>query len=267
MRRCRATLERSPLVLPPFGNAPPDARRLSSMPTTPATTTATAIATTIGTPDHDALELNWEAYALDGRVNADYWRSERFYAVFAPGSFIVDVGCGNGWILQEALARGCRGLGTEVYPELIEMARARGCDAVLAPAEAIPVETESADGVIFAGVLPFTDEDAAFAELARVLRPGGRMEAYYLGPGFALRDLVLNRHLRKRYYGARVLANTVLNSVAGRRLPGKYGDAAFVTPGRLATLYARHGFTLRLHTPSPTFLGQPVFIYHSVERT
>ena len=59
---------------------------------------------------------------------------------------------------------------------------------------------------------------------------------------------------------------TVLQGLTGRRLPGRFGDAVFITPERLAELYARHGFTLRTHTPSPTFLGLPVFIYHSVER-
>lgn len=215
---------------------------------------------------HEHEELPWAAYALDGRGNVDYWRSERFYRSFAPGAFVVDVGCGTGWILEEALGRGCRGVGTEVYPELVEAARARGCEAVLAPAERLPFADESADGAVFAGVLPFTEEDDALAELARVLRPGGRLEAYYIGPGFGLRDFLLGRTLRKRYYGLRALVNTALTAVAGRKLPGKYGDVVYVTHGRLAALYARHGFALRVHTPSPTFLGLPVFIYHAADR-
>jgi SAM-dependent methyltransferase len=115
-------------------------------------------------------------------------------------------------------------------------------------------------------VLPFTDEDQAFAEIARVLRPGGRLEAYYIGAGFALRDLLVNSDVRKRYYGLRSLINSVMTGVAGRKLPGKYGDTVYVTHRRLAELYARHGLILRAHTPSPSFLGQPVFIYHSAER-
>jgi SAM-dependent methyltransferase len=210
--------------------------------------------------------LSWAPYALDGRVHPHYFRSERYYASFAPGAFVVDVGCGNGWLLAEALGRGCRGVGTEVYDGAVERARAGGCDAVLAPAEALPFETGSADGAIFAGVLPFTNEDAALAELARVLRPGGRLEALYLGPGYGLRDLLLGRSLGERYYGARALVNSVLMVLAGRKLPGKYGDVAYVTHGRLAALYARHGFVLRTHTPSPTFLGLPVFIYHAADR-
>ena len=216
--------------------------------------------------DPEDENLSWAAYALDDRVNTDFWRSERLYASFPPGAFLVDVGCGDGWILAEALARGCRGIGTEVYDSLVEKARARGCDAVRAPAEALPLETASCDGAIFAGVLPFTDEDGAFRELARVLRPGGRLEGYYLGAGFAVRELLFGRSLRRRYYGARALVNTILKSLVGRTMPGKYGNVVFVTHRRLAALYARHGFALQLHTPSPTFLGLPVFIYHTVDR-
>ena len=158
------------------------------------------------------------------------------------------------------------GVGTEVFETLVAASRAAGCDAVLAPAEALPFDDCSADGAVLAGVLPFTEEDQALSELARVLRPGGGLEAYYLGPGFGLRDFLLGRSLRKRYYGARALVNTVLTTLFGRKLPGKYGDVVYVTHGRLAALYARHGFVLRAHTPSPTFLGLPVFIYHSADR-
>ncbi len=214
----------------------------------------------------DRKELSWARYALDGRGNIDFWRTERFARSFAPGSFVVDVGCGSGWLLKEVLGRGCRGIGTEVVEELVQEARALGCDAVTAPAEALPLETGSADGAIFAGVLPFTEEDQAFAELARVLRPGGRLESYYLGIGFGLRDLLLAPTLRKRYFGARALLNTVLTLIAGRKLPGRLGDTVYVTHRRLAAFYARHGFVLRAHTPSPTFLGFPVFIYHTVDR-
>ena len=213
------------------------------------------------------MDLSWAEYALDGRVNVDYWRTERYYASFPPGSFVVDVGCGDGWMLEEVKKRGCRVLGTEVHEELVALTRARGCDAKVAPAEALPVDTGTADGVIFGGVLPFTDEDRAFAEIARVLRPGGVVEAYYIGPGFALREMLLNGHLKRRYYGTRAMMNTVLRSLTGRKLPGKLGNAVFITHDRLATLYARHGLALRLHTPSPTFMGLPVFIYHSAVRT
>ena len=211
-------------------------------------------------------EMSWAAYALDGRQHDHYFRGKSYLESFPPGSFVIDVGCGSGWTLQEHLARGGRGVGTEVDEWCLVEARSKDLDVVCAPAESLPFETGSADGVIFSGVLPFTEEDEAFAEIARVLRPGGRLEAYYIGAGFALRDLLVNRNVRKRYFGLRSLVNSVMMGVAGRKLPGKYGDTVYVTHRRLAELYARHGLILRAHTPSPSFLGQPVFIYHSAER-
>jgi SAM-dependent methyltransferase len=210
--------------------------------------------------------MSWAAYALDGRAHADYFRSPAFVENVPPGAFVVDVGCGSGWVLGEHVARGGRGVGAEVDPACLATARAHGLDVVRAPAEDLPFETGSADAVVFAGVLPFTDEDRAFAEIARVLRPGGRLEAYYLGAGFALRDLLVNRDLRKRYFGLRSLVNTALMAAARRRLPGRLGDTVYISHARLAELYARHGLALRRYTPSPAFMGQPVFIYHSAER-
>lgn len=213
-----------------------------------------------------ADSLSWADYALDGRTHEHFFRSRRYVDSFPPGSFVVDIGCGSGWTLSEHVARGGRGAGTEVEDGLIVEARAKGLEVFKAGAEALPFETASADGVIFAGVLPFTEEDRAFAEIARVLKPGGRIEACYLGPGFGLRDLLVNRDLKKRYFGLRSLVNTALTEAAGRKLPGKYGDTVYISPARLERLYARHGFVLRHHEPSPAFLGQPVFIYHSAER-
>lgn len=211
-------------------------------------------------------ELSWERYALDGRTNPRYWSTERLNGAFPPGSVVADVGCGTGWALQLLLDRGCRGIGTEVDDWCLRTARKSRRPVVKAGAEALPLADQSVDGVIFAGVLPFTDEETAFRELARILRPGGTMEAYYLGVGFAVRDLLFGVNLRNRYYGLRSLINTVLMHTIGRKLPGRYGDTVYVSHDRVAKLYARHGFTLRLHTPSPTFLGMPVFIYHSVQR-
>jgi SAM-dependent methyltransferase len=211
-------------------------------------------------------QLSWAPYALDGRELENYFETDRYYAAFPSGSVVLDVGCGGGFQLQQLLDRGCRGMGTEVDDRALAHAREKGRPVVRAPAEALPLDRASVDGIVFRGVLPFTDEHRAFAEIARVLRPGGRMEALYLGPGYALRDLLLGRSLGARYYGARALVNSLLMVLAGRKLPGKFGDVAYITPGRLERHYARHGLALRHHAPSPTFLGLPVFIYHGVER-
>ena len=211
-------------------------------------------------------ELSWAAYSLDGRELPAYFWSAEYFASFPPGSVVGDIGCGSAWALEALRQRGCRGIGTEVDEYSLREAAALGRPVVKAPAEALPLRTGCLDGVIFGGVLPFTEEDAAFAELARVLRPGGRLEALYLGAGFALRDALLGVNMRNRWFGLRSLVNTILIHLIGRKLPGRLGDTVYVSHRRLATLYERHGFRLLRYVPSPRFLGLPVFIYHSAER-
>ena len=217
-------------------------------------------------PVPGAKELSWAYYALDGRAHPHYFWSDGYLASFPPGAQVADIGCGNGWALQVLRDRGCHVVGTEVADDCLRDAHAAGRLVAKAGAEAIPLASNSMDAVVFGGVLPFTEEDQAFAELARILRPAGRMEAYYLGIGFAVRDLLLGVSLRNRYFGLRALINTLSMETFGRKLPGKFGDTVYVSHRRLAQLYARHGFVLKRHTPSPTFLGMTVFIYHSVER-
>jgi SAM-dependent methyltransferase len=211
-------------------------------------------------------ELTWAPYVLDGRIHEHYFETERYYASFPPGAVVVDVGCGDGPQVQRLIDRGCRAAGVEVDRACVARAQALGRPVTEAPAEALPFATGSVDGVVFRGVLPFTDESRAFAEIARVLRPGGRVEAEYLGFGFGLRFALEGVKLSERFFGSRTLATSVLRALARRKLPGALGDTGYVTHRRLARHYARHGFRVVSSTPSPTYLGLPVFIYHSLER-
>ena len=76
--------------------------------------------------------------------------------------------------------RGWNVSGVDVSADQLQLARARGVDVVEADAEALPFE----DGSFDAAVSMFTHTDvgdfaAVVAEVARVLRPGGRF--VYLG--------------------------------------------------------------------------------------
>lgn len=218
------------------------------------------------TTESGTKELSWASYALDGRAHPRYFLSEKYFESFPPGSVVADIGCGDGRDLQQLLDRGCRGIGTEVGDSCLRGARQAGRPVAKAGAEALPIASNSVDAVVFGGVLPFTEEDEAFAEIARILRPGGQLQAYYLGVGYAVRDLLFGVSLRNRYFGLRALLNTVLIHTIGRKLPGRFGDTVYTSHRRLAQLYARHGLALKTLIPSPTFLGLPVFIYHAVER-
>lgn len=103
------------------------------------------------------------------------------------GETVVDIGCGAGMDLLLAARRvGARGrvIGVDMTSAMRERAlaaaRAMGVGQTVevreGDAESLPLEDEVADVVISNGVLNLTtDKERAFAEVARVLRPGGRL--------------------------------------------------------------------------------------------
>jgi SAM-dependent methyltransferase len=206
--------------------------------------------------------ISWAAYALDSQ----FFFPERYTRIFPPGARILDVGAGTGIDVVALREEGFDAVGTEPFESLVTDAVARGVPMLNAPAEALPFPDATFDGIIFKGVLPYTDRDRTLAEIARVLKPGGRVEALYLGPGFAARNLAEARSVKMVYYAARSAVNTALLHGAGRKLPGRYGDAAYDTPGSLRSRYPRHGLTVLEETVSPLYMGLPVFFYHALER-
>ena len=103
-----------------------------------------------------------------------------------PGDVVVDLGCGAGIDLFVAAGKvGPTGrvIGVDMTDAMIEKARANVVRSGLAQVEVrkglieeLPVESGSADWVISNCVINLSPEkDRVFAEIARVLRPGGRM--------------------------------------------------------------------------------------------
>jgi len=105
----------------------------------------------------------------------------------APGERVVDVGCGSGLdtlLASRMVAPGGQVVGIDMTPAMLDRARAAtaaaNADSVelrQGYAEELPVPDGWADLVISNGVLNLApDKQAAFDELARVLRPGGRLQ-------------------------------------------------------------------------------------------
>lgn len=96
---------------------------------------------------------------------------------------VLDVGCGIGaGTAYIARAYGCRVVGIDRSPRMIEWARERarreGVDGLVelrvADLRALPFEADRFDVVIAESVLAFVDDKAAaIREMARVTRPGG----------------------------------------------------------------------------------------------
>ena len=94
------------------------------------------------------------------------------------GCRVLDVGCGPGSVLMQ-LARGfdVTGIGVDASPKMIDVARreASGIDFHVARAERLPFDDAAFDAVVSRLVIHHLDRPRAFAEMHRVLRPGGRV--------------------------------------------------------------------------------------------
>lgn len=200
-------------------------------------------------------ELKWQAY-----LTAD-WELR-----FARGTRVLDIGCGPGIQMETLVSAGCEVRGVEPVPEMVEYCRNRGLHVVAGVAEALPEADASYDGVVCKGVLPFTREDQALAEIARVLKPAGICYLLGLGSGYYLRLLLQSPSWKLRFYASRSLANSWIRSLTGRRLPGFMGDTIYQTNRRLRRFYRRVGLELVREVPSPRFLGFPVFLHHELRR-
>jgi ubiquinone/menaquinone biosynthesis C-methylase UbiE len=104
------------------------------------------------------------------------------HAAVAPGEDLLDVACGTGNAALRAAQAGARVTGVDLTPELLEAARELAAregvaiDYVEGDAEALPVEDERFDVVLSVFGCMFAPRHAVTAaELARVLRPGGRL--------------------------------------------------------------------------------------------
>jgi SAM-dependent methyltransferase len=102
-----------------------------------------------------------------------------------PAALVADVACGPGAsALQAATQTGCQVVGVDLSPACIERASAAALAAgldgrvrfVVGDAERLPLADSSVAGVLCECALcTFPDKAAAAREIARVLRPGGKL--------------------------------------------------------------------------------------------
>jgi SAM-dependent methyltransferase len=90
---------------------------------------------------------------------------------------VVDLGAGTGKLTRSLVALGHRVTAIEPLPEMIELlvAAAPGAFDLLGSAEVIPLPDASADVITSAQAFHWFDHAVALPEIARVLRPRGRL--------------------------------------------------------------------------------------------
>jgi len=103
---------------------------------------------------------------------------ERIVAA-SPGLDVVDVGIGTGVSARPFLAAGCRVLGVEVDARMAEFARRGGLEVEVAKFEDWDPAGRTFDVVIAGQTWHWVDPVAGAAKAAEVLRPDGRIAAFW----------------------------------------------------------------------------------------
>jgi len=104
---------------------------------------------------------------------------------------VLEIGVGTGRLLSQV--RATRRVGVDASLEMLAQARKRaGLELVCADAHQLPFDAQSFDAVIAGkGVFRYLRGEDAFAECARVLRPGGKLGIHqYSASTWSLRSLL-----------------------------------------------------------------------------
>jgi SAM-dependent methyltransferase len=145
-------------------------------------------------------DLRSSAFATVGggdvdRIGFTEMRILMEHASLADARFVIDVGCGPGRLARYLTEHNdLKLLGTDVVPDLLEVARSECCrpdwDFLEVSGFGIPAETASADLVAIFSVMTNIFPEHSYLlvqEAARVLRPGGKLVTTYL-------DISARRH-------------------------------------------------------------------------
>ncbi len=138
------------------------------------------------------------------KLSASYarWRSKRLgqitdaierqllFEMLGPvaGKTLLDVGCGDGALAADLVQRGAIVTALDADVAMIAAARRRSAltstpmELIVGQAEKLPFDNDTFDRVAAVTLLCFVDDaQKAIAEMARVLRPGGRLVIGELG--------------------------------------------------------------------------------------
>lgn len=129
--------------------------------------------------DWEQQARNWIAWVRKPGFDS-YWRyrDEFFTLVPPPGQATLDVGCGEGRVTRDLVARGHTVTSVDAAPTMLAAAREADPDGtyLLADAADLPFDDGSFDVVVgYNTFMDVPDLPGSLREAARVLAPGGRL--------------------------------------------------------------------------------------------
>ena len=183
------------------------------------------------------------------------------------GRRVLDVGCGNGYVLSRYAREGARVFGVDLTDAAVRLCVARfqqerlAGDFCVGNAEELPFGDGAFDCVCSMGVLHHTpDTPRAVGEVWRVLKPGGR----FIGMFYHRDSLVYRGKLRARSFVSGTDVEALVNEVDGRGNPkgDVYSKAelrklfeGFRDPELFAGLLGGSGALRRLMRPVPRWFA------------
>jgi SAM-dependent methyltransferase len=171
-----------------------------------------------------------------------------------PGERVLDVGCGAGATslqLAEAVGPAGQVTGADISPTLLEAARGRATSLtnvafVEADAQAYPFAAAAFDAIFSRfGVMFFADPTAAFTNLRRALKPGGRL-------GFVCWRTPTENPIM---VGPMAAAAAIVGPQPPPADPNAPGPFAFADAARVKRILADAGFHDVVHTPLDMKIG------------
>jgi SAM-dependent methyltransferase len=192
----------------------------------------------------------WDA--VNGAFNAPLFAA----AAIGPQDRVLDIGCGNGQTTRLAARRAERGhvVGIDLSAPMLERARALAAAEGLTnmtfeqgDAQVHPFPHGSFDVAISRfGVMFFTDPIAAFANIGRALRPGGRVAV-----------ICMQDAGQSELFGSVAAALRDLVALPPSE-PGAAGMFSLANPGHIDRVFTNAGFAAVTATPveAPMVFGQ-----------
>lgn len=151
--------------------------------------------------------------AVMNRQNAQMYEvTERLLRPQA-GDTVLDVGCGNGVMLERIARRcDCRLIGTDISGDVLKSAKHRlkgnNIELLCCPVDEMPIENATVDKALTINTLYFWEDLASgFAEIARVLKPDG----IFVGTHYTNQSLESYSHTQ---FGYRMHAESEVLSAA-----------------------------------------------------
>jgi demethylmenaquinone methyltransferase/2-methoxy-6-polyprenyl-1,4-benzoquinol methylase len=169
------------------------------------------------------------------------WRRTMVAAIDAqPHERVLDVATGTGLVAQALVRRyGCTVVGIDQSPEMLAAARARVAadpqlgervTLVAGEAERLPFADGEFDGLTFTYLLRYVDDPAATVrELARVVRPGGRIASLEFGVPPA-----------RLWHALWVLYTRIGLPALGRLVSSEWQETGSFLARSIPDFYARH---------------------------